>query len=150
MQNSMVVFTFSVLHQKRPFWANLIQKIKTVSLSWNLVPRLIRIWRIQQCCSLFLFYNRNTFSGQICFKKSKWLIFCLKNKLPNLDWTFYVTWINFLLMKQKLINFNWNVNNLIVHNLLITYLNLKKSQYRSSFSPLFCSLQLFLKIRSSH
>ena len=33
MQNSMVVFTFSVLDQKNPFLANLAQKIKIVSLS---------------------------------------------------------------------------------------------------------------------
>ena len=47
MQNSMVVFTFSVLDQKHTFWVNLFQKIKIVSLSWNLVPRLIRVCRIQ-------------------------------------------------------------------------------------------------------
>ena len=53
--------------------------------------------------------------------------FSLKDyKLPNLGWTFYVTWINLLLMKHKLINFHWIVNNLIVRNLLITYLNLIK------------------------
>ena len=46
--------------------------------------------------------------------------------MPNLDWTFYVTWINLLLMKHKLINFDWIVNNLIVRNLLINYLNLIK------------------------
>ena len=33
MQNSMVMFTFSVLDQKDPFRANLVQKIKIVSLS---------------------------------------------------------------------------------------------------------------------
>ena len=32
IQNSMVVLT-SVLHRKYPFWANLVQKIKIVSLS---------------------------------------------------------------------------------------------------------------------
>ena len=49
----MVVFTFSVLDWKHPFWANLVQKIKIVSLSWNLVPRIIRIRRIQWGCSFF-------------------------------------------------------------------------------------------------
>ena len=29
-------------------------------------------------------------------------------------------------MKPKLINFDWAINNLIVHNLLINYLNLIK------------------------
>ena len=47
MQNSMVVFTFSVLDQKNPFLANLAQKIKIVSLSWNLIPRLIETCEIQ-------------------------------------------------------------------------------------------------------
>ena len=48
--------------------------------------------------------------------------------MPNLlDWTFYLTWINVLLMKHKFINFEWIVINLlIVHNLLINYMNLKR------------------------
>ena len=33
MQNSMVVFTFSVLDRKHPIRANLVQKIKIVSLN---------------------------------------------------------------------------------------------------------------------
>ena len=71
--------------------------------------------------------------------------------LPNpLDWTFYVTWINLLLMKHKSINFDWIVNTLVVHNLLINYLNLKKSQYRSSCSPLFCSCKNFAMFRVKH
>ena len=53
-------------------------------------------------------------------------IFCLKNKLPNLDQTFDVTWINLLLIKYKLLNFDWIANNLIVRNLLINYLNVTK------------------------
>ena len=60
MQNLMVVFTFSVLNRKYPLWANLVQKNKTVTLSWNLVPRIIRICRIQWWYSLFLFQNGNT------------------------------------------------------------------------------------------
>ena len=39
---------FSVLCQKYPFWANLVQKIKTVSLSLNLLLRLIHIYRVEQ------------------------------------------------------------------------------------------------------
>ena len=41
--------------------------------------------------------------------------FTYKIKLPNLC-TFYVTWINLLFMKHKLINFIWIVYNLIVRN----------------------------------
>ena len=43
MQNSMVVFTFSVLDRKHPFWANLVQKIKIVRLNLNLVPKLTNL-----------------------------------------------------------------------------------------------------------
>ena len=45
MQNPIVVFTFSVLDRKYPFRTNLVQKIKIISLSWKLVPKLIRICR---------------------------------------------------------------------------------------------------------
>ena len=38
---------FSIWDHKYPFWANLVQKIKIVSLIWNLAPSLIGICRIQ-------------------------------------------------------------------------------------------------------
>ena len=96
IQNSMVVFTFFLLDQKYPFLANLVRKIKIVSLSLNLVPRLIRVWRtecrtefLQNClkwnsvtrliwickihkwCSIFLFSTGNTLFGQTWSKRSK-------------------------------------------------------------------------------
>ena len=71
MQNSIAVFTFFVFDQKCPFWINFVQKIKIISLSWNLVLTPIRICRIQWCCSLFLFLNGNTLFRQIWSKKSK-------------------------------------------------------------------------------
>ena len=61
MQSSMVKFNFSVFVQKYPFWKNLIQKTKIPSLSWNLVPSLIRIWSIQWWCSFFLIFHRRYF-----------------------------------------------------------------------------------------
>ena len=67
----MVMFTFSFFDWKYPFWANLVQKVKLISWSWNLVPRLIRICRIQWGYSLFLFLSGNILFGQIWFKKSK-------------------------------------------------------------------------------
>ena len=74
--------------------------------------------------------------------------FLLKSfKLSNLDWTFYVTWINLWLMKHNLINFDWIVNNLIVHNLLKNYLNLIKESIQRQL--LIGVLYLFGKIRSS-
>ena len=71
MQNSMVMFILSVFDWKYPFWANLVQKVKIISLSWNLVPRLIRVCRIQWWYSLFLFLIGNTLVRQIWSKKSK-------------------------------------------------------------------------------
>ena len=50
-----------------------MQKVKIVSLSWNLVPRLIRICRIQWCCSLSLVWTQNTLFRQLCSKKSKFV-----------------------------------------------------------------------------
>ena len=41
---------FLVLDQKHPFWANFTQQIKIVSLSWNLVSRPVRPYRIQSWC----------------------------------------------------------------------------------------------------
>ena len=43
-------------------------KIKIISLSWNLVPRLIQIYRIQWWCPFFLFSTGNTLFGQTCPK----------------------------------------------------------------------------------
>ena len=71
MQNSMMLFTFFVFEWKYPFWANLVQKIKIISLSWKLVPTLIRACKIQWWYSLFLFLIGNTLFGQIWSKKSK-------------------------------------------------------------------------------
>ena len=61
MQNSMVRFIQSVLDSKYTFWANLIQKVDIVSLSKNLVLRLIIICRIQWGCLLFLVLILNNF-----------------------------------------------------------------------------------------
>ena len=71
MQSSMVMPTFFVFDWKYLFWANLVQKVKLISLSWNLVPRLIRIWWIQWWCSLFLFLIENMLFGQIWSRKLK-------------------------------------------------------------------------------
>ena len=77
MQNSMVMFTFPVFGRKYPVWDNLVQKIKIVSLSWNLIPRLIRICWIQWCCSLFSFLTGNALLGQIFPKLSIFTVFVL-------------------------------------------------------------------------
>ena len=52
---------FFVSDRKYPFWENLVQNIKIVILSWNLIPRLIWICRIQWWCSLFYFRPETPF-----------------------------------------------------------------------------------------
>ena len=69
MQNLMVMFTFSFFNRKYPFWTNLIQKIKTVSLSQNLILKLIRICRIQwRDVHLYCFLPEAPFLGKYCPK----------------------------------------------------------------------------------
>ena len=50
---------------------NLVQKIKIINLSWNFMPRLIRICRIQWWCTVSPFSTGHTFFGQIWYKISK-------------------------------------------------------------------------------
>ena len=71
-QNWMVVLTLSVIDPKHSFfYANLVLETKIVSLTWNLVLMLIRIWRTHWWCSLFLILTANTFFGWSWSKKSK-------------------------------------------------------------------------------
>ena len=75
-QNPTVMFNFFVFDWKYPFWANLFEKIKIVSLSWKLVSRLNRIRRRQWWCLLLLFWTGNTIFGQIWPKKIKIIGYC--------------------------------------------------------------------------
>ena len=52
---------FCYFRPEEPFLGKFGPKIKIVSLSWNLVPRLIWICRIKWWCSLFPFSTGNTF-----------------------------------------------------------------------------------------
>ena len=78
MQNSMMMFTFSVSEQIHPFWANVVQKTKVVSLSWNVVARLNGICRIRQWCSLFMLNRNYPF----------WANLVQKIKIISLSWNF--------------------------------------------------------------
>ena len=93
IKSSVVESILSVLDWKYPFWANLVRKIKTVSLNWKLVPRLIRIWRIQWRCSFFLF---STFSINYPFLRNffpKIKIVCWSwNLEPILIWICRIQW----------------------------------------------------------
>ena len=54
------------------FWVNLVRKLKIVSLRWKVILRLIRIWRIQWWCSVFLFLTRSILFLEICSKIVCW------------------------------------------------------------------------------
>ena len=76
MQNSIVIFIFLYfffLDRIYPCWANSLQKTKIVSLSWNLVTRLIR-----KCCCLFYLFIQIPF-----LRKSG-----PKNQIVSLSWNF--------------------------------------------------------------
>ena len=83
MQNSVTLFTFFIFDWKYPFCANLVQNVKIVSLSWNLVPRLVRIWKIQSWCSLFLFLIGNTLLGENFVQKVKIVSLKSDSHLPS-------------------------------------------------------------------
>ena len=67
----MVLFTFSVLDQKYPFCKNFVQKNKIVSVTSNLVLRLIWICKLNIAVHFFLFSIRNTLFGYVFPKNSK-------------------------------------------------------------------------------
>ena len=101
-----------LFYLKYPFRANLVQKIKTVSLSWNLVPWLIRICRVQWWCSLFLFSTCNLrleSSGFFIISK-----LCFQNKL------FYLGTSNSIFC-SSLSNKNDYVGDKQMHDITISY-----------------------------
>ena len=68
----------SVSDRKYHFWAHLAQKIKIISLSWNLVPRLIQISRIQWWYSLVFVSDWNS---------PFWSNLVQKNKIVSFSWS---------------------------------------------------------------
>ena len=126
MQNSVMLFAFFVFDWKYPFWANLVQKVKIISLSWNLVPTLTGICKIQWWYLLSLFLIRNTLFGQI-WSKSQNYQFKLKfgsytnSKMLNsiAVFPFFVFdqkctfWAN-LVQKVKAISLGWNLVSILI------------------------------------
>ena len=115
------MFTFSVFDGKYRFWANLVQNIKIVSWRWNLIPRLIRICRIQWCCSRFLFLSGNTLFGQTWSKnqnyqfKLKFVTYTNSNMQNSMVmFTFfcfdqkYPFWAK-MVQKVRMISWCWNL-----------------------------------------
>ena len=134
MRNSMVVFTFFVSYRKHSFWKTKINEARLLSLR----PYGSRDFEIGSCrqhlfcccecaCELFFCTTLKIFNNLKLKQTFIWheSIFCLKN-YKLIEQLFYVTWINILLMKHKLINFDWIVNKLIVLNLFINDLSLKE------------------------
>ena len=96
-QNSAGVFSFSVLDWKHSFWANLVQIVKIISLSLNLVPRLIRICRIQWVFSFFLGWKHPL--GQNLVQKIK-LVSLSRNLVSRLIRKYRFQWFCSLLLFQ--------------------------------------------------
>ena len=85
MQNSKVIITFSVLPLKYPFWANLVKKNKIVSLSWNLVARLIWMQNLMVVFTFPVFLDRkHTFRVNSVQKIE--IVSLSWNLVPRLTW----------------------------------------------------------------
>ena len=129
MQNSVVVFTFSVLHGKRLF---LLFLQPCGSRDLRLSCRQHGFFILLQWVPPWIaFVHSLNVLKHLKLKQTfyfTWINFLLEKlyKLSNLDWIFHVTWTNLFLMKHKLINFDWIINNVIARiiNLLINYLDL--------------------------
>ena len=91
MQNLMLVFIFFWYSLKILFLPNLVQKIKIVTFSWNLLPR--RIWSgalhfFCFCCK-YLFAVNFILEAEICYQKFE---VCRIDKLV----TFFEFWADTL------------------------------------------------------
>ena len=129
IQNSLLVFTFSVFDRKYTFYANLVPNLTILCLKWNFVPKLIRLCRIQRWYSLLFTFDRKYpflffFAGgegggrggikivfwfwnleprliRIC--RIRWLF----SFFTFLDWK-YFSWVK-LDQKFKIVSLNWNL-----------------------------------------
>ena len=103
----MAVFTLFIFGWKRPFCANLVKNVKRVSLSLNLVASLIRICRVQWCCSLFRFRPEIPFLvkfGQNCrycqLKVKRWNLIPRLIRICRIQW-----WCLLLLFRPDILFF---------------------------------------------
>ena len=91
IQNSKVMLIPSVFDWKYLFWANLVQKVKIVSWSWNLVARLIQICRIKWCCFIFFVFE---------WKYLFWGNLVQKFKIVTLSWNLVPTLIRTCIIQR--------------------------------------------------
>ena len=135
------MFTFSVFDRKYPFRANFFKKMKIISLSWNLLPRLIRKCRIQWWCSFYFILYWKCLFGQIWPKKTNChfkLKLCSKTN-SNMQNSMVILFCFFcdrkypfcvnLVQKSKTASLGWN--------LVIRLIRIHRNQW-------WCSLFLFL------
>ena len=109
--------------QTKFFCANLVQKIRIVSLSlsWNLVPRIICICRNQWWCLPLPFLTRNTLFGKMSpkiqnflfkVKCDTWTSWKMQNSMVLINFSAlgceYTFWVN-LVQKIKIVRISWNL-----------------------------------------
>ena len=154
----MVVFTVSVLGWKYPFRASLVQKMKIVSFSWNLVLSVTEIWRIQWLCSPILFLNGNILFMANLFQKIKivcwsWNLEPRLIRIYRIRWWFsfhsfsdwkYSFWAN-MAQNFKIVTLSWN---LVTR--LFRICKIKPNQSPSSLFAETWSNWLFLLLFGSH
>ena len=87
MQNLMVVFISFWFRWEIAFWANLVRKIKIVTLSWNLLPRLIWSGAVKFSCFCWKYPFEANFilEAEVCYHKFQ---ICRIDKLV----TFFQFW----------------------------------------------------------
>ena len=93
MQNSVAMFNFSVFGRKYPFSGKLVQAIKIVNLSWNLVLGIIRIEATQWWCSFFSVFDRSILFCKFCSKNQNCVSWNLEP--TYMDWK-YPFWVYFI------------------------------------------------------
>ena len=107
---------FSVFDRKYPFWSNLVQKIKIVSLKWNLEPEPIRTWML-----IFSFLTLNTLLGKFDLKYENCQTKLTSGTKTNLNMQNSVVVFSFFIFERnnpfwsnkvqkiKIVRLNWNL-----------------------------------------
>ena len=139
MQNSMVKLTFSVFDWKHRLLQIRSKKIETVNFSGNFAESLIRICRIQWCCSSFSFSTEIPFLRKFGPENENY-----QSKLK------FVTWTNLNMQKSVMLfsffDFGWKFNfwaNLVQKvkifslrwNLIPRLIRISRNQWRCSLFP---------------
>ena len=105
--------------------ADLLQKLKFLSVSWNLSPRLIQICRIQWWCSPFLFEAGNT---------SFWQIWSKQIKIVALSWNL-VLYISSVFDRKHQFWDIWSKNSKLSVDYVQFFLFRAKIHFLGKFGP---------------